>query len=71
VREEIVKIPNHIFGKFFLQKKKERKKELGPAQPILGWAYKAGLSPATWAGLMFQPTSQVSTVTSKKMKIIR
>jgi len=48
VCEEIVKIPNHIFGRFFFKKK--GKKELGPAQPILGWAYKAGLSPATWLG---------------------
>jgi hypothetical protein len=34
VREEIVKIPNHIFGKFFFYKKE--KNEPGPAHPF--WA---------------------------------
>jgi hypothetical protein len=69
VREEIVKIPNHIFGKFFFKKKKKKRAGPGPTHSRLG--LQGWPQPSHVAGLMFQPTSQVGTVTSKKMKIIR
>jgi len=53
---ENCKNPKPYFWKGFLIKKKKKMSRARP--PILGWAYKAGLSLAAWAGLMFQPTSQ-------------